>query len=496
MPATMTVVPFMTGVPAYPIANTVYQPTRNLALNLYYNWSTDTYGFSVTSGMTGAVVYDHGLLYPPHPVISSDPKSRSAKVTTLTGHEYIFDLSPLWWNQQPIFTVIGWVYPWRFRAGFGYYDECQVNVAGPNSLVIVSGSRREILDTLSVSLPIVGPPVVDPQNQYARVRLQGNQSLFLDLFELARGNLNYYRYDTHGAPLVDEPLFDPNGGMDITLDANNQLSLWRSRSGQLVGSVTLPAQPIRPLAMNPHHRLVEAIMPGGQIYHLDLSHIDGSTPVSLNLQPINVGGTPLAASDLSPPPMANTSGLQFSSIGPDGVVRIAAPAGSVEPHSYVSIGNVTNRSLETLDVMADENGAFVAYALADSADSICVFTADVAGNLSPEACFELNASTVDVDVERPRLVTALLGPSPNPSRGDVLVPFTLARAGRVTIDIMDVAGRRVRQLVRGSLPAGTHEITWDGRNDRAQPVRAGFYFARFTADGREQVKRIVRIATP
>jgi hypothetical protein len=241
---------------------------------------------------------------------------------------------------------------------------------------------------------------------------------------------------------------------------------------------------------------VEAILPGGQMYHLDLSDVDGSGPATLSLQPVDLGGIPLAASDLTPPPAANTPGLQLSPIGVDGIVRIDAPAGTVEPHAYVTIGNRSRRSLEPVDVMANASGGFVAYALADSADTVCVLIADAAGNHGPDACLQVNSSKATTDASKPRLKTGLLAPSPNPSHGDVQISFALAQAGRITIDVLDVAGRRVRRVLNGQLEAGQHAILWDGRNDRAQRVSAGFYFVRYTAEGRNFVKRVVRIASP
>jgi flagellar hook assembly protein FlgD len=39
-----------------------------------------------------------------------------------------------------------------------------------------------------------------------------------------------------------------------------------------------------------------------------------------------------------------------------------------------------------------------------------------------------------------------------------------------------VGGHRVRTLLQGSLPAGSHEVTWTGDDDAGRPVAAGVYF--------------------
>lgn len=58
---------------------------------------------------------------------------------------------------------------------------------------------------------------------------------------------------------------------------------------------------------------------------------------------------------------------------------------------------------------------------------------------------------------------ALAPPAPNPARGQARVRMTLPREGRVSLELLDVTGRRVRALDRGTLSAGTHDVTLDLR---------------------------------
>jgi hypothetical protein len=49
------------------------------------------------------------------------------------------------------------------------------------------------------------------------------------------------------------------------------------------------------------------------------------------------------------------------------------------------------------------------------------------------------------------------------------ISFQLPKGDRVTVDVVDGGGDRVRRLADGrSLGAGTHRLTWDGRNDRGR----------------------------
>ena len=59
------------------------------------------------------------------------------------------------------------------------------------------------------------------------------------------------------------------------------------------------------------------------------------------------------------------------------------------------------------------------------------------------------------------------------------------------LGIFDVAGRQVRILRSGELDAGTHTVTWDGRNASGTRVASGVYFARMRAGAGERTERLI-----
>ena len=79
---------------------------------------------------------------------------------------------------------------------------------------------------------------------------------------------------------------------------------------------------------------------------------------------------------------------------------------------------------------------------------------------------------------------ALVGNTPNPFNPLTKVAFELPRAADVRVRIYDVGGRLVATLVDGPLPAGHHEISWNGRDDAGRRVASGTMFARMEAAGR------------
>jgi len=81
--------------------------------------------------------------------------------------------------------------------------------------------------------------------------------------------------------------------------------------------------------------------------------------------------------------------------------------------------------------------------------------------------------------------------APNPMRSSTELRFRLPAARNVGLVVYDVAGRRVRTLHRGRLPAGEHRRTWDGRDDGGSPVAAGAYFVRLEAEGVAGTRKVV-----
>jgi hypothetical protein len=81
---------------------------------------------------------------------------------------------------------------------------------------------------------------------------------------------------------------------------------------------------------------------------------------------------------------------------------------------------------------------------------------------------------------------------PNPMRTNAKIAFRMSTPGDVTLDLFDATGRRVRNLVSGTLTAGAHEVEWDGRDDGGSDLPQGVYFYRLRMGGVEESSRIVR----
>ena len=82
---------------------------------------------------------------------------------------------------------------------------------------------------------------------------------------------------------------------------------------------------------------------------------------------------------------------------------------------------------------------------------------------------------------------------PNPFTGGTRIEYALPADGPVELVVYDVAGRRVRELVRAAQPAGRHAVSWDGTGAEGRPLAPGVYFVRLVAGSEERVRKMLRL---
>ncbi len=93
---------------------------------------------------------------------------------------------------------------------------------------------------------------------------------------------------------------------------------------------------------------------------------------------------------------------------------------------------------------------------------------------------------------------------PLPFRVTAGVPSPFATATRLQLDlpeprpvracVHDLTGRLVRLLCARALPAGSHEIRWDGRGDDGRQLPSGVYLVRVEAGIDRETRRLVLLA--
>jgi len=82
---------------------------------------------------------------------------------------------------------------------------------------------------------------------------------------------------------------------------------------------------------------------------------------------------------------------------------------------------------------------------------------------------------------------------PNPSREATSFAFTLAQAGDVELEIVDVRGARVWRERHAGMPAGQHQLAWNGVRAEGGTAPAGVYYARVRTPAGSQSRMFVRV---
>jgi len=91
--------------------------------------------------------------------------------------------------------------------------------------------------------------------------------------------------------------------------------------------------------------------------------------------------------------------------------------------------------------------------------------------------FEFTYTGIGTDEdENITLITELSGNYPNPFNPETSISFSLKGAGNVTIEVYNIIGQKVKTLVHEELPAGSHQVIWDGKDENSKLVSSGVYF--------------------
>jgi hypothetical protein len=189
------------------------------------------------------------------------------------------------------------------------------------------------------------------------------------------------------------------------------------------------------------------------------------------VEPVFLGAVAVSALDLT-----LTSTTAYAAAGPDGmhVIDISIPN---DPRHLGSIP--TNHGLGGVDhtdggvILSGGGSCWIAWPHCDGVVSL----------EEPEAD------------DLPAPLDLSLRAAPTPFNPHTEFRFDLPAATTVSVDIFDPRGRRVRSLVSEQrLPAGSHRVEWNGRQDDGRGLPSGTYLARIvTGDGRLAVTKAVLV---
>lgn len=200
----------------------------------------------------------------------------------------------------------------------------------------------------------------------------------------------------------------------------------------------------------------------------------GTNPVTVTLTGVSNGASGFFDPGTDPP-----GGLPFHHLAVS--VRPASPGGTPPVVIAATVVNPT-----TITLVLDAHAARVN--APGESDTVTVTNPD--GQSASGAVLRVVApAAIGPSAPAAFGITAV---RPNPSSGALRVGYTLARAARVRLSVLDLQGREVAVLADGVETAGAHEARWDPGADPGR-VPPGIYLACLRADGHVHVRRLARI---
>ena len=93
----------------------------------------------------------------------------------------------------------------------------------------------------------------------------------------------------------------------------------------------------------------------------------------------------------------------------------------------------------------------------------------------------------------PVVIAADLQVAPNPFNPRTTITYALPADRGVVLAVYDVRGRKVATLFTGPQAAGSHAVTWDGRNDSGVPMPSGVYLAQLRSGSLCMTRRMTLV---
>jgi len=183
-------------------------------------------------------------------------------------------------------------------------------------------------------------------------------------------------------------------------------------------------------------------------------------------------------------PTAWTSGghplaVVVTVVDPDGDPMVSLTATNLPPGATFTVS--PNKRRGQLDWTA---------ALGQEGLYTVTFTASNALSSSCNTEITVGVASTGVGPNEPALLRPALAPSPLRTRSTL--SFRTSQAGPVEVELLDLSGRRVRQLLSTrDAPAGIIQVQVDGRSDRGDLLPSGVYLYRIRAPKQAWSGRLV-----
>jgi Right handed beta helix region/Protein of unknown function (DUF1565)/FlgD Ig-like domain len=115
------------------------------------------------------------------------------------------------------------------------------------------------------------------------------------------------------------------------------------------------------------------------------------------------------------------------------------------------------------------------------------------GPESDIGAFEHAPATAVGDAPHARVTLEQNAPNPFGASTRIAVRVPSGGEARVVLDVFDVRGRRVRNLLQDRVVSGSLDVVWDGHDDQGRSAPSGVYFCRLTTPEGVMTRRMTLV---
>ena len=80
---------------------------------------------------------------------------------------------------------------------------------------------------------------------------------------------------------------------------------------------------------------------------------------------------------------------------------------------------------------------------------------------------------------------------PNPFNPTTSINFNISNLSRVTVEVFNIKGQKVKTLLNDTLQTGSHSVVWDGNDSHNMPTSSGLYFYRISTENSQTTGKMI-----
>ncbi|MFC1475313.1 T9SS type A sorting domain-containing protein [Candidatus Zixiibacteriota bacterium] len=80
---------------------------------------------------------------------------------------------------------------------------------------------------------------------------------------------------------------------------------------------------------------------------------------------------------------------------------------------------------------------------------------------------------------------------PNPFNPITTIEYNLSSEAKVDITVYNMVGQAVKKLICKTIPAGTHTVEWNGKDEFGNNVSTGIYFYKIVTEGYSETRKMI-----